>query len=233
VRGAHDELVPHRRRRLTELVAYLALNPGATYHQVDEAMWPGARVSTGTRNALVSRARRWLGVTPAGEPYLAIVGDGGYRLHPDVTCDWHDLLRLTRPAPDGSAPNPDRLARALGLVRGRPFLGVDPRDYAWAEADTQQMISTIVDHAHALATLRLDAGDHRGAQDAASQGLLAEPCSEVLHRDALRAAAARGDHTEVGRLVDRLRVQIEHLDPHSTPEEETLKLLAGLGRRWS
>jgi nucleoid-associated protein YgaU/DNA-binding SARP family transcriptional activator len=230
VHGAHDDLVPNRRRRLTELVTYLALHPGATYHQVDEAMWPGARVSTGTRNALVSRARRWLGNTPNGEPYLAVVAaDGDYRLHPEVGCDWHDFVRLARHGLEGEAVDAGMLAQALGLIRGRPFLGVDPRDYAWAEADTQQMISTIVDVAHALAGLRLAEGDHRGAQDAATHGLQAEPCSEALHRDALRAASARGDRAEVTRLADRLHAQVERLDPDGGPDDETVELLTLLG----
>jgi hypothetical protein len=94
------------------------------------------------------------------------------------------------------------------------------------------MISTIVDLAHTLATLRLSAGDHRGAQDAAAQGLLAEPCSESLYRDALRAAVARADQAEIARLASRLRAQIERLDPDAIPEDETLDLLAAAGCRW-
>jgi DNA-binding SARP family transcriptional activator len=231
VQGADDDVVPNRRRRLTELVAYLALHPGATYHQIDEALWPGKRVATDTRNALVSRARRWLGQAPDGQPYLpTVAAEGDYRLHPRVAIDWQDFTCLARrglAANPGGAPD---LAAALDLVRGRPFLGVDPRDYAWAEADIQQMISVIVDVAHALAGLRLQVGDHRGAQDAATRGLLAESCSEVLWRDAFRAAAARGDHDEVTRLTDRLHAQIERLDPDGGPEPETIDLLTRVGR---
>jgi DNA-binding SARP family transcriptional activator len=230
IEGADDDAVPNRRRRLTELVAYLALHPGATYHQLDEALWPGKRVPTDTRNATVSRARRWLGNTPDGDPYLpTVAAEGDYRLHPAVGCDWHDLARLARRGLRAGPDGPADLAAALDLVRGRPFLGVDPRDYGWAEVDIQQMIGTIVDVAHVLSNQRLQAGDGRGAQDAATRGLLAEPCSELLHRDAIRAAAARGDKADVTRIVERLQSQLEHLDPDGGPEDETIELLDRLG----
>ncbi len=231
VEGADDQAVPNRRRQLTELVAYLALHPGPTYHQLDEAMWPGKRVGNGTRNALTSRTRRWLGHTPSGQPYLPTFTDtGDYHLHQAVRCDWDDFTGLARQGlaaagPEGAAD----LTAALALVRGRPFVGVDPRRYTWAEADLQQMISAIVDVAHVLAGMRLAAGDHRGAQEAAATGLLAEPCSEVLYRDAIRAAAMRGDLEEVHRLADRLHAQIERIDPDADPDDDTIELLSVVG----
>ena len=150
--GADDTAVPNRRRRLTEIVAYLALHPGGTAHAFDEAIWPGARVGVDTRNSTLSRARRWLGRAPDGEPSVSIVTDHlGYRLHPDVTTDWHDFLTLARRGlTAGDAGLPD-LQAAMRLVRGRPFTGIDPRDYTWAEPDIQEMISTIEDVAAALA----------------------------------------------------------------------------------
>jgi hypothetical protein len=146
-------------------------------------------------------------------------------------CDWHDFTRYARLGLQADGGGEAALAGALALVRGRPFLGVDPRDYAWAEADAQQMISSVVDVAHVLAGIRLEAGDHRGAQHAAVRGLLAEPCSELLYRDALRAASLRGDHDEIARLADRLQAQIERIDPDGGPEDETIELLTVLRRR--
>jgi DNA-binding SARP family transcriptional activator len=227
--GAHDDVVPHRRPRGTELVAYLALHPGASHHEVDEVLWPGQRVSKETRNPFVSQVRTWLGTRPDKQPYLPYVADeGDYRLHPDVGCDWHDFCRLARHGLSRGADGADDLATALALVRGRPFLGVDPDTYTWAEPDTQEMVSAIVDVAHALSTIRLDQGDYRAAQDAAAQGLLTEPCSELLYRDAIRGAAARGDTDEARRLAGRLREQIEQLDPTPGPEEDTVELLQQL-----
>ena len=121
-------------------------------------------------------------------------------------------------------PNASALAAALGLVRGRPFLGVDPTTYTWSEVDTQEMISAIVDVAHTLAMHRLEEGDVRGAREAVAKGkgLLAEPCSELLYQDAIKAALAAGDRTEVERLASRLRHEIELVDPDGSLDDDTL-----------
>lgn len=232
VEGADDGSAPGRRRRANELVAYLALHPGASSHQVDEAMWPGRRVAKNTRNPFVSRVRQWLGRTPDGEPYLPLVADGGeYRLRPEVTCDWHDFLHLAR---RGLSQGPDGvqdLAAALDLVRGRPFLGIDPATYTWAEADIQEMISSIIDVAHVLSTTRRELGDHRGAQEAAAKGLLVDPCSELLYQDAICAAAARGDQQEVERLAERLRHELAVVDPDDGIAAKTAELISAAARR--
>ena len=88
------------------------------------------------------------------------------------------------------------------------------------------MISAIVDVAHLLALMRLEAGDFRGAQQAVARGLLAEPCSELLYRDAMKAAIAIGDVAELDRLSGRLRSEITLIDPDETFDDETIELLA-------
>ena len=229
VEGADDGSAPGRRRRATELVTYLALHPSATTQQIDEALWPGRRVPKNTRNPFVSRVRQWLGRTAAGELFLPLVADGGeYRLRPEVTCDWHDFLRLAR---RGLAQGPDGaedLASALDLVRGRPFLGIDPATYSWAEGDIQEMISAIVDIAHVVSSSRRGAGDYRGAEEAAAIGLRVDSCSELLYRDAIRAAVERGDRQEVERLADRMRHEIALLDPDDGVEKETADLMLAI-----
>ena len=105
---------------------------------------------------------------------------------------------------------------------------IDPTTYIWAEADTQEMVSAVVDVAHVLSALQLGRGDSRAAQDAAARGLLVEPGSELLHCDAIRAAAARGDSEEIARLSARLRAQIELVDPDGGVGEATAGLLREL-----
>ena len=204
--GVNDAAAPGRRRRLIELVAFLALHPGATPPAVDEAMWPGARVVEDTRHALTTRGRRWLGKAQDGGEYLErFTTAKGYRLHPDVTCDWHDFLALSRKGMDAGHAGIDDLTAALALVRGRPFHGIDPRDYAWAEPDIQEMISTITDVALALAAIHHEAGNHSVAQAAAVTGLAAAPTNEILWDTAIRAARLRGDTLEEKRLRARRR----------------------------
>lgn len=232
IEGVGNERGGVRRARALELLAYLALHPGAGAIELDEALWPGRRVPKETRNPFVSRVRHWLGVDRQGEPYLPLVGEhGDYRLSPEVGCDWHDFLKLARIGLERGPEGADLLAEALTLVRGRPFLGIDPANYAWAERDTQEMISAIVDVAHALAVLRLTDGDGRGAQLAAAVGLLAEPCSELLHRDAIAGARLVGDLDAADVLITRLRVALSELDPDYELEPETLELIADVHER--
>jgi LysM repeat protein len=227
IEGLSDGEGSGRRARASELLAYLVLHPGATAYELDEALWPGRRVPKETRNPFVSRVRHWLGVDAHGQPYLPLVGEhGDYRLSPAIACDWHDFLRLARAGLERGLDGSELLVEALALVRGRPFLGVDPASYSWAERDTQEMISSIVDVAHSLAVLRLGEGDGRGAQLAAGTGLQVDPCSESLHRDAISGARIAGDRDAATSLIGRLRVSLSALDPDAEPESETLDLIA-------
>ena len=228
---AFNPVSEHRDQRPTATPG-LALHPGASAHEIDEAIWPGRRVTKDVRNSFVSRARHWIGNLPDGKPYLPPVGDrGDYQLSPEVRCDWHDFLALSREGLASGVDGADVLEQALALVRGRPFLGIDPATYCWAEMDTQEMISSVVDVAHVLSAIRLGQGDTHSARDAASRGLLVEPGSELLHCDAIRAAAMQGDSEETARLSGRLRAQIELVDPESGLTAATVALLAQVASR--
>ena len=221
-----EDADPARRRKLTELAAFIALHPGADNHGIDDAVWPTRRVSAATRNSATSRLRRWLGTNPDGEPWLPLVPDRGqYRFRPDMRCDWHILQALARRGLAGGAEGLDQLGEALALVRGRPFAGVDPAAYTWAEYDTQEMISAITDVAHMLSSARLMTGDPEGARDAAARGLLVEPCSELLTQDAIRAAKALGDFAAAARLLDRLRTRLSAIDPDADVDVGTAELV--------
>ena len=233
VTGAAGDGVPGRRRRGTELITYLALHPGASAHQIDEALWPGLRVSAETRNPLVCRARRWLGKGDDKQPYLAFVPeDGLYTLRPEVRTDWHDFCDLSRRGLAAGPDGIDDLVRALDLVRGRPFLGVHPDTYAWAEVDMQDMIDAIVDVARVLAGLAHEAGDPRRARWASAKGLVVDSCAERLYQDAIRAAQCLGDELDATRLVATLRREVMDLDPDDDCEPRTAELhVAALGVR--
>ena len=90
--------------------------------------------------------------------------------------------------------------------------------YTWAEADIQEMISTIVDVAYELAVVRLQAGDVAATQETVAKGLLADSANVALHRLAVEAATRRGDQADVARLEARLRAQVEAIDPDAAPK---------------
>ncbi|MEV5010288.1 hypothetical protein AB0K74_34350 [Streptomyces sp. NPDC056159] len=61
------------------------------------------------------------------------------------------------------------LRRALALVRGRPYAGMDPQRYAWAGPVIQELVSAFTDVAGELSTRRREAGDRRAEHGRASR----------------------------------------------------------------
>jgi len=227
VLGASSSGAAPRRGRSAELLAYLALHPGATPRQIDEALWPGQRVTDDRRNSLVGRTRQWLGTDHDGQPHLLpVTTTFGYRLSTSVTCDWLDFLELAREGLGAGVCTPGKLSAALELVRGRPFLGVDPASYTWAETDIHNMISNIADLAHEAAVAHAATTDSSAARAAIVQGLLADPANEQLHRDAISIAVRRGDNDEVQRIASRLRAQLQAIDPDAALDPATTRLIA-------
>jgi len=231
IEGAAGRIDSNRRRTATELIAYLALNPGVDHHAIDAAMSPGQIVGKTSRNALISRARTWLGTDPDGTAYFPRVQDtpdNRYRLARTVTCDWarfqhHARTGLADFGEDGDLA----LRRALALVRGRPFTGIDPGRFAWAEPAVQGMVSEITHVAYELSTRRLEARDIPGALWAARQGLLAAEENEVLHRCVFRAHHAAGD-IDALRASAALLTKINHQLGDVDMETETAALLQEL-----
>jgi len=88
-----------------------------------------------------------------------------------------------------------------------------------------EMIAEVVDAAHILARIQLDAGRLGPAKAATVAGLAADPCNEMLFRDAIEAAHRSGDTDEVNRLTVILRARIDEIDPGCDLEDETVDLL--------
>lgn len=226
------ELPSTHQRQATELIAFLAFNPGSRGSDISKALWPSREPNLATRRSAVSRARRWLGTDANGFEYLprywsaddggqADLESAGYRLR-GVRTDWHSFCDLV--GPDlAQTPTEDLLA-ALDLVRGRPFEGVALRKYVWAEQLMHTISSGVVDVSHEVARRALLAGDVAMARHASQVGRLADPVDERSWRNGIRAEIASGRRDAVGRLVDRLRDHLEQLAME--PEPDTEELLA-------
>lgn len=209
--------------RATELIAFLALHPWDNSQLLDQALWPGRRVTATTRNHITMAARTLLGVDDHGRPFLPLAHQAGYRLADDVECDWllfQDLL-TGGPARASTA----QLRTALQLVTGQPFSGINPVRYAWAETDRTEMIAAIADSATELAERALRTKDLRTADWATAKGLQVEPIHEGLWRQALITAA---NSAVPGRLATTTARLHATLDPIGGIEPETSKLLATL-----
>jgi hypothetical protein len=223
-----------RPRFHAEIIVYLASRGtrGATADQLDEALWPGRRISQSARRVNITKVRRWLGEKPDGQQWLPpnIGADRLYRLCDGYLLDWHLFRRLrTRGESRGVAGTTD-LRRALELVRGAPLEGADRpyqaggrNPYTWLPASSIQphhLASAIVDTAHQLVNLYLDAGDTVAARWAVEQAWQADPDRLDDHPwiDLMRITAAEGHTSElrtlVGQLVDARDLEVpEELAP--------------------
>ncbi|MGW2090355.1 hypothetical protein [Streptomyces sp. NPDC001880] len=232
IEGASGRIDSSRRSAGIELTAFLALNPGVDHHAIDDALWPGRLVNKQMRNAVISRTRSWLGKDTDGKAHLPRVqdtGDSRYRLGTSVTCDWTRFQRLARTGLARHDEDGDlALRRALALVRGRPFTGIDPQRYAWAEPVIQEMVSAIVDVAYELSTRCREANDIPGALWAAHRGLLAAEESEMLHRQIFLAHHTAGDITALREAAARLAHINDQLLGGVDMEAETAELLRNL-----
>ncbi|WP_256726301.1 LysM peptidoglycan-binding domain-containing protein [Streptomyces sp. MNU77] len=223
--GAQGRVGSNRHNHLLEIAAWLVLHPGLGRQDLDNAIWPGLRKTSSTRNTAISRLRSWLGPNPhlpADDPqgaYLPAVTEGIYRLGPAVTSDWDRFKELYQQGMHHDGQDADvALAHALALVRGRPFADVDPSKYCWAEADIQEMISAIVDVAHELAERRRQVRDYRAAAQAVTKGMLVDSQSELLYRDLFTICHEMGDREGLERAAAQLaRINMEE-GVDSSPE---------------
>lgn len=232
IEGATGRLDSNRKNIGVELVAYLALNPGVDHHAIDDALWPGRQVKKEMRNSVISRTRSWLAKDEDGAPHLPRVPDSGdsrYRLGPKITCDWTSFQKHARRGLADRGEDGDlALRRALALVRGRPFAGINPVRYAWAEPIIQEMVSAIAHVAYELSTRLREAGDIPGALLAARQGLLACEENETLHRQIFLAHHAAGDIEALRKAAANLMKINEQLGGGVDMDEDTAELLRDL-----
>lgn len=206
--------------RITELVAFLALHPWPNATLLDEAIWPGRRITATTRNRATNQARSWLGTSPDGRPWVGLVAETGYALDPAMHVDWWDYHHLV--GPDPTHASTAQLHQALTLVTGQPLSGVLPTRYAWAETDRCEMIAAVADGAFELAERAARSGDVRTTGWSVAKGLSVEPTHEGLWRLALTHAASSGHPDRFSRTLTQLHTT---LDPIGGPDPETQELI--------
>jgi LysM repeat protein/DNA-binding SARP family transcriptional activator len=218
--------------RCTALVAFLALNPGASSEEYHEAFWPTAdpsgQTASSNRNKLSNLTRNYLGQRHNGEMYFPHVDAAGYKLHPEIRTDWHVFLELI--GENLSRTSTPRLVAALRLIRGQPFSGVKDKLYGWAELARGEMIAAICDAAHELAGRSLKSGNTANARLAGSVGRIVDPANEQMWRDALLAEHAAGNSAGVEELVAKLHGYLADFDDDYEPDEETQDLIQELRR---
>jgi hypothetical protein len=224
------ELPPAEAHHATELVAYLTFHPGANEADIRAALWPARHHTTKAQRALVSQARRWLGVDASGQEHLprsaawpgAAPTDrdtGRYHLR-GVDSDWGRFLELV--GDDIALTHTTRLVAALDLVHGSAFQGVPARRYAWAQGLVEELTASVVDVAHEVARRSLLTGELRTARYAAAVGRSADLLDERPWRDAIRTEWADGRTADVEELIEAMSDRVEGAGLELQPETEDL-----------
>jgi DNA-binding SARP family transcriptional activator len=207
VTGAGENL--ERRRRLTELIVYVAFHPeGVTGEAIATALWPERLVPRQTVANRLHEARLALGVTAEGEPRMRRTG-GRHMVGGDVRTDWGRFCSLT-----GAGSGPRSWHQALSLVRGRPFDGLSQGDWVTLEGAAVRIEARIGEVAVRLGEHMLGNGDAVGASWAARQAIAGVPWDERLYRLLMRAADASGSR---GAVESALRWLAQSLDWDGDP----------------
>ncbi|WP_327009757.1 LysM peptidoglycan-binding domain-containing protein [Dactylosporangium sp. NBC_01737] len=236
---APGHLPDERLRFYAEIITYLAVRGqhGVTTDQFDDAIWPEQQVKANTRRVAVARARRWLGETPDGDPWLPdATADRRYRLRDGYLLDWTLFRRLRSRGESRGPAGIGDLRNALALVRGAPLAGADiayssvaRNPFVWlptSEIQPHHLAAAIVDTSHRLVELSLDGGDIPGARWAVEQAWLADPerANDIAWRDLLRVAAAEGNFAELDHLLEELMTARDAEIPEDL-DKETYRLL--------
>lgn len=222
--------LPVGKQKSLEAITYLALRETPVdREELQAALWPAGTNSAKTFQNVVWAARKALGVDRDGAELLPDPVDGRYGSNPRLVTDYglfHELV--TRAATEDPNEGERLMGEALGLVRGEPFVGVG-RNYVWVAPHAGMVVAQVVDAAEELAERRLAAGDFRGAEEAARQGLGVFPCEERLYRALMRCAHASGSRAGVQRAFDELVARAADPDggvePEDTVHEDTIALL--------
>lgn len=232
--GTTEERLTVPKQKSLEAITYLALRDGRVDREdLQAALWPAGANSTKTFHNTIWAARKMLGQDRDGVDLVPEPTEGHYLLGGRVTTDYalfHELTALAEELDDPAAAA-SMLAEALTLIRGEPFLGVG-RGYAWVAPHAGLIVAQVVDAAEELAEMRLAAGDWRGTEWAARQGLRVFPCEERLYRLLMRAAHAAGSIPGVHRAFQELVAAVadpdDGVEPEDTVHPETVELLEEL-----
>lgn len=210
------------RRRLIEVIVYLALHPdGCSGEALATGVWPDRRVPTQTVANRLSEARRMLGTGPDGKPRLA--RSAGRHVLRDIETDWHRFESLT-----GEEASFEDLQRAIGLIRGRPFEGLSETGWALLEGHIATMEAAISEVGCRAATEAIAAGETDLAEKAVRRCLLASPWDERLYRMLMTACHAAGNR---GGVEEALRSLARVLEWEAQPIEAVHPETARLYRR--
>lgn len=160
---------------LATLIALAAVLPMGVPQAVVEHVLPGGPAGA------AQQVQRWLGLDSTGRPYLR-EHSGAWHLSPDVWVDWRVFRDLANPSAE--ADDPQRLARALALIRGELFTGlaVPPAAQELLRPVADEIRAVVVSTVEREMLRALATADSQRASWALRQGLLLLPREDALWR---------------------------------------------------
>ena len=192
-----------------EAVTYLSTRPGgATTQEVADALG----ITDGRVRQDMSIVRAWLGDNPktgrkflpgATEHRLAIERGVGLYLIEDLLCDAELFKRLRLRGQARGRDGLDDLCTALRLVNGAPYDGIRARGGAWLAGNPldQYLLCSIVDVAHIVSTIALEAGETQRARAASELAVLAAPSDATTQFDLAAIAAKNGEGAKAAAIA--------------------------------
>jgi len=237
--GLQVQLPANRARRTIELIAYLAIHhpdPISSDRLRTRVLGsPDADAAAKTLFNIVATARKALGHTPDGEPYLPNGSrHGRYVLSERVTVD---ALRAGHLFLTAKSAESQDLALALyrsgfDLIEGEPLAG-SLSGYGWWRSEGHEARLSSITVAAAASAVRLSI--EQGLLDLAwwilDKARLVEAFSEMLSRAAMTVAAAAGDQARLRKEWDDCCRRVVELDPGASPSAETTILFRRLSHQ--
>jgi len=218
---------PGTAARCISLLAYLAMNPGATTEQYNEAFWPGTQPSGAkgaqNRNKLANLTRDYLGQDEDGTMLFPHARNERYSLDERVMCDWTIFTKLI--GNNVYTVSLPRLIAAIKLVRGAPFEGIRPKNYLWNTELHTEMIELITEAAHELVDRAMAMKNPKLARLGATVGRTVDPANEQAWRDALNAEYIAKNRNAVQEIADKLQDYLGAYGDDDEPADETQELI--------
>lgn len=223
VEGSHGPLSA----RHIECITYVALHGPVSSDRVRTALWPSRTVSESRWSSFLSEIRSALGVGPDGTLIFPHLRSAGVRLNAPFTTDLDEFSRAYAAVRDDDGPAIERasaLAATLDMVGGQPFQSRGGYEWAFAEGTVAYAERVIGEASHLAVHLAVEAGELELASRAIERGLNALPGNELLFRDRMILAHARGDRSEIDRTFRELVELLEAEGIDATPHPRTVAL---------
>ena len=213
---AHGKPVSIRRSAATQIMAFLALHPeGATSGQLSKAIWPHRRphAAAGSFYTTISELRAILRTAADGREVIIRNGER-YLLDPAVVdVDVHHLQAAAHQAEAVATAAVRDTARhnVISQYRGELAAG---NDWPWVAPLREAVHRLVVDAYLSLAE------DHpRDAAALLRAATRIDPVNEYLHRQAVRALTAAGEHRTVAALRDKHVSGLALANPNNGPDQ--------------